>query len=139
MNKTAFGYPTRKASGFDTNRLHLLIAVLQRRAGLQLEQYDIHLNIAGGLTADEPAADLAVAIAIASAYKDKPLGQDLAVFGEVGLGGEIRPVFQTDKRIKECENLGLKRVITNPGAKAKISQKIRIIEVKNIQQLITHT
>ncbi|HLD60702.1 MAG TPA: DNA repair protein RadA [Patescibacteria group bacterium] len=139
VNKTAFGYPTRKASGFDTNRLHLLIAVLQRRAGLQLEQYDIHLNIAGGLTADEPAADLAVAIAIASAYKDKPLGQDLAVFGEVGLGGEIRPVFQTDKRIKECENLGLKRVITNPGAKAKISQKIRIIEVKNIQQLITHT
>jgi DNA repair protein RadA/Sms len=140
VSKTAFGYPTRKASGFDINRLHVLIAVLQKRAGLHLEQYDVHLNVVGGLEADEPAADLAVALAIASAFKDKPLGQDLAVFGEIGLGGEIRPVSQAEKRTKECEQLGLKRIITSLGSKSKItSQKVKIIPIKNIQELITHT
>jgi DNA repair protein RadA/Sms len=140
VSKTAFGYPTRKASGFDVNRLHVLIAVLQKRAGLHLEQYDIHLNIVGGLEADEPAADLAVALAIASAFKDKALGQDLAVFGEVGLGGEIRSVAQIEKRIKECEQLGLKRIITTVNSKTKLpSTKLKIITIKNIQELITHT
>jgi DNA repair protein RadA/Sms len=140
VTKTAFGYPTRKASGFDLNRLYVLIAVLQKRAGLQLEQYDIHVNIAGGLDADEPGADLAVALAVASAFKDKALGQDLAVFGEVGLGGEIRPVPQAEKRIKECEQLGLKRVITNLGRNAKVTSKsLKIIPIQNIQELIKHT
>lgn len=140
VNKTAFGYPVRKASGFDINRLHLIIAVLQKRAGLSLEQYDVHLNIAGGLTADEPAADLAVALAIASAYKDKALGADLVVFGEVGLGGEVRTVFQTDKRIKECEQLGMKRVITRADNPAKIkTTKIKIIPTKNIQEIVKST
>ncbi len=137
VNKTAFGYPVRKASGFDINRLHLLIAVLQKRAGLHLEQYDVHLNIAGGITADEPAADLAVAMAIASAYKDKALGHDLCVFGEVGLGGEVRPISQTEKRIKECENLGMKRVITSLGQKQEVrSQKVKVLNVKNMGELI---
>ncbi len=140
VNKTAFGYPVRKASGFDINRLHLLIAVLQKRAGLHLEQYDVHLNIAGGITADEPAADLAVAMAVASAYKDKALGHDLCVFGEVGLGGEVRPISQAEKRIKECENLGMKRVITSLGQKTKVtSQKIKILNVKNLEELIKQT
>jgi len=140
VNKTVFGYPVRKASGFDLNRLHLLIAVLQKRAGLHLEQYDVHLNIAGGLVADEPAADLAVAMAVASAYKDKALGHDLAAFGEVGLGGEIRPVAQAEKRAKECEQLGLGRVITSAAGSAKItSKKIKVIAIKNIQEIIKHT
>lgn len=140
VTKTAFGYPTRKASGFDLNRLYVLTAVLQKRAGLHLEQYDIHLNIAGGLEASEPAADLAITLAIASAFKDKALGQDLAVFGEVGLGGEIRPVPHLEKRIKECEQLGLKRVITNLGKNSRIqSKKLKIIEVKNIQELVKIT
>lgn len=140
VSKTAFGYPARKASGFDINRLHVLIAVLQKRAGLHLEQYDVHLNVVGGLEADEPAADLAVAMAIASAYKDKALGADVAVFGEIGLSGEVRPVSQTDKRIKECEQLGLKRVITHLPKQltATGTKKIKIIEVKNIQELIKH-
>lgn len=138
VNKTVFGYPVRKASGFDLNRLHVLIAVLQKRAGLHLEQYDIHINIAGGLTAEEPAADLAIALSIASAYKDKPLGQDLAVFGEVGLGGEIRPIINLEKRIKECEQLGLKRILTNIG-KREIKSKIKILNIKNIQEIIKHT
>jgi len=113
VNKTSFGYPVRKASGFDLNRLHVLVAVLQKRAGLNLAQYDIHLNVVGGLSADEPAADLAVCLAIASAYKDKALGADLCVFGEVGLGGEVRSVPHTERRIKECEKMGMKRVISH--------------------------
>jgi DNA repair protein RadA/Sms len=140
VTKTAFGYPTRKASGFDINRLHVLLAVLQKRADVHLEQYDVHVNIAGGLEAEEPAADLAIALAVASAFKDKALGQDLAVFGEVGLGGEIRPVSNTEKRIKECEQLGLLRVITNPGKNSTlVPKKIKIISIKNIQELIKHT
>lgn len=139
VNKTVFGYPARKASGFDLNRLHVLVAVLERRAGLALGGYDIHVNVVGGLTADEPAADLAVCLAIASAYKDKVLGNDLVAFGEVGLGGEIRSVAQLEKRLKECELLGMKRVITPPTKNKKIISTAKLMEVKNIQELITHT
>ena len=141
VSKTSFGYPVRKANGFDLNRLHVLIAVLQKRVGLNLESYDIHLNVVGGLTADEPAADLAAALAIASAFKDKPLDSRLTAFGEVGLNGEIRPVPYTEKRIKECEQLGMKAVITNLGTKNKIkpTDKIKIVEIKNIQEIIKHT
>jgi DNA repair protein RadA/Sms len=135
VNKTAFGYPVRKASGFDLNRLQVLTAVLQKRAGLNLMQYDIHLNVVGGITADEPAIDLAVCLAIASAFKDKTLGQDLVVFGEVGLGGEVRTVPQTEKRLKECENLGMKRVITHLNSPAQ-TKNLKVIEVKNITDLI---
>ncbi len=140
VNKTVFGYPVRKANGFDINRLHMLIAVLERRAGVQLGQYDIHVNVVGGLDADEPAADLAVALAIASAYKDKALGSDLVVFGEVGLGGEVRSVRQAEKRIKECEHLGMKRIILAKHEKiSSASKKIHIIPVANIQELIRQT
>lgn len=141
VNKTVFGYPVRKASGFDLNRLHMLVAVLERRAGLALSQYDIHLNVVGGLTADEPAADLAAALAIASAYKDKPLGADMAAFGEIGLSGEIRPVSHTEKRLKECAQLGLKRALTNLGKKnaaIKIAD-LKILDIKNIQDIVKHT
>jgi DNA repair protein RadA/Sms len=138
VNKTSFGYPVRKASGFDLNRLHVLIAVLQKRAGLDLGQYDIHVNIVGGVKTSEPAADLAVCLAIASSFKDKELGKDLVAFGEVGLGGEVRSVQQTEKRIRECEALGMKRVITAKTAQKKNAAAINIISVKNIQELIRH-
>jgi DNA repair protein RadA/Sms len=139
VNKTSFGYPVRKASGFDLNRLHMLVAVLERRAGLNLAQYDIHLNVVGGLTADEPAADLAAALAIASAYKDKPLGSDMAAFGEIGLSGEIRPVNQTEKRLKECEQLGLKRALTNLGKTQTKTKNLKVLNIKNIQEIVKHT
>ncbi|MEK7083962.1 MAG: DNA repair protein RadA [Patescibacteria group bacterium] len=139
VNKTAFGYPVRKASGFDLNRLHVLIAVLQKRAGLNLGQYDVHINVVGGIRADEPAADLAVCLAITSAYKDKMLGNDLACFGEVGLGGEIRSVRATDKRIKECEQLGMKKIIAPKMKQGMQAGSMKIIEVRNIQELIRQT
>jgi DNA repair protein RadA/Sms len=134
VNKTSFGYPVRKASGFDLNRLHVLIAVLEKRAGLSLGQYDVHVNIVGGIRAQEPAADLAVAIAIASAFKDKALGNDLCVFGEVGLGGEIRSVRYGERRIKECSALGMKRVVTR-GAD-NTSTDVHIMRVKNIKEIL---
>lgn len=139
VNKTTFGYPIRKASGFDINRLHVLIAVLQKRAGLNLAQYDIHINVVGGIEATEPGADLAVCLAIASAYKDKAAGADLAVFGEIGLGGEVRSVRHLEKRIHECEQLGMKRIIIPHSAKPVKTGKIKLITVRNIQELITHT
>ncbi|MFH1286419.1 MAG: DNA repair protein RadA [Candidatus Magasanikbacteria bacterium] len=140
VNKTSFGYPVRKASGFDLNRLHVLVAVLQKRAGLNLSQYDIHLNVVGGMKANEPAADLAVCLAIASSFKNKALGKDLAVFGEVGLGGEVRTVHQTEKRIKECQNLGMKRIILGKNQKTDFKNlQSRLIQVKNIEELIKQT
>ncbi len=140
VSKTAFGYPVRKASGFDLNRLHMLIAVLQKRAGLHLEQYDVHVNVVGGIDANEPAADLGVALAIASAYKDKAAGADLVAFGEVGLAGEIRAASQTDKRLKECAQLGLKRAITHltTGTKSP-SARLKVMDIKNIRELISLT
>lgn len=134
VNKTSFGYPVRKASGFDINRLHVLIAVLEKRAGLSLSQYDVHLNIVGGVKANEPATDLAVALALASAFKDKKLGNDLCVFGEVGLGGEVRSVRFLEKRIKECAQLGMKRVITTKNSHKE--KGVQVIEVQNIAELI---
>ncbi len=138
VNKTVFGYPVRKASGFDLNRLHVLTAVLEKHAGLQLGQYDIYINVVGGVKANEPSADLAVCLAIASSYKDKALGNDLVVFGEVGLGGEVRNVNQSDKRIREAASLGMKRVITAATNQSK-ETKIKVLKVKNIAELITHT
>ena len=139
VNKTTVGYPVRKASGFDINRLHVLIAVLERRVGLPLGQYDVHINVVGGVKANEPAADLAICLAIASAFKNKILGNDLAAFGEVGLGGEVRSVRLYEKRLKECEHIGMKRVITSRfNAKEKKKAAIQVVGVKNIEELISH-
>jgi DNA repair protein RadA/Sms len=106
VSTTAFGYPKRTAEGFDLNRLNLLAAVLARRAGLDLSNQDIYVNIVGGLKITEPAADLAIILAIASAYKNHPICHDLVVFGEVGLSGEIRQVAGAAKRLAEARKLG---------------------------------
>lgn len=138
VNKTSFGFPVRKCSGFDINRLHVLVAVLQKRARLDLSQYDIHVNIVGGIKAHEPAADLAVCLAIASSFKDKELGSDLVAFGEVGLGGEVRSVQAQERRIKECGLLGMKRVIAG-ASKESHTQDIKVLGVKSIEELIRKT
>lgn len=111
VNRTAFGYPKRAASGFDLNRLTLLAAVLSRRTKLDLNEFDVYINIVGGIKITEPAADLAVCMAIASAAKGMSLKQDAVVFGEVGLSGEVRHVPHIDRRTKEAEQLGFKLAI----------------------------
>jgi len=103
---TTFGYPRRTASGFDLNRLNIIIGVLIKRAGINLGNQDIYISVAGGLSAREPSADLAVALAIVSSYKNKPLPAKSAFFGEIGLTGEIKKVAAADKRRKEAKNLG---------------------------------
>lgn len=104
--KTAFGYPKRAATGFDLNRLNLIVAVLQQRAQLKLYEQDIYVNIVGGVTIKEPAADLAVALAVVSAYNVKPIDAKFCVFGELGLTGEIRAVSYEQKRQAEAKRLG---------------------------------
>ncbi len=111
VNSTSFGYPKRTASGFDLNRLNLLIAVLERRTKLNLSDKDIYINVVGGLKLADPAADLAVAMAIASAAAGRRLDDELVVFGEVGLGGEIRSASLSDKRIAEAKKLGFTHAI----------------------------
>ncbi|MGB4957103.1 MAG: DNA repair protein RadA [Candidatus Saccharimonas sp.] len=111
VNPTNFGYPKRTASGFDLNRLNLLIAVLEKRTKLNLSDKDIYINVVGGLKLADPAADLAVAMAIASAAAGRKLDDGLVVFGEVGLGGEIRSVQYSDKRIAEAKKLGFTKAI----------------------------
>jgi DNA repair protein RadA/Sms len=106
VNKTSYGYPKRAASGIDLNRVNLLIAMLERRTKLNLADQDIYINIVGGIRLTEPAADLAICMAIASAAKGLQLKQNAVVFGEVGLSGEIRHVAQIEKRLAEANKLG---------------------------------
>ncbi|MDI6759139.1 MAG: DNA repair protein RadA [Candidatus Omnitrophota bacterium] len=111
VSRTNFGLALRRAQGFDYNRLTLLVAVLEKRQGLSLESEDIFVNVAGGLKLEEPGADLAVAAAITSAFRERPIIPDTVVIGEVGLAGEIRSVSQIGLRINEAEKLGFKYCI----------------------------
>lgn len=106
VNKTSYGYPKRAASGIDLNRVNLLVAMLERRTKLNLADQDIYINIVGGIKLTEPAADLAVAMAIASASKGMQLKKNAVVFGELGLSGEVRHVPHIEKRVAEAKKLG---------------------------------
>jgi DNA repair protein RadA/Sms len=106
VNRTSFGYPKRTASGIDLTRVNLLVAMLEKRTKLQLSEHDIYINIVGGIRLTEPASDLAVCMAIASAAKGMQLQQNVVVFGEIGLSGELRHVPQIAKRIAEANKLG---------------------------------
>lgn len=134
VSKTAFGYPQRKASGFDLNRLQVLIAVLTKRAGLNLNNQDVILNVTGGLKITEPGLDLAVCAAIASSLLNQPLSRQTLVLGEVGLGGEIRNVSKLETRLKEAEKLGFKKAVL-PAAEAK-NLKLKIFSIKSVADLI---
>ncbi len=118
---TSFGNPRRTANGIDMNRLLLLIAVLTKRVGIKLGDQDIFVNVVGGLRVSEPAADLTVAAAIASSFKNRPIAADIALIGEVGLSGEIRAVGHLERRLKEASKLGFKRCIL---PKSSLTQKI---------------
>lgn len=109
---TQFGYPKRTASGFDLNRLNIIIAILNRYADMKLDSTDVYVNVVGGLKLSEPAADLAVAMAIASSKLKKPLPANMAAIGELGLSGELRQVSQMEKRMKEAEKMGFAELLT---------------------------
>lgn len=137
VNPTNFGYPKRTASGFDLNRLNLLIAVLEKRTKLNLSDKDIYINVVGGLKLADPAADLAIAMAIASAAAGRKLDDGLVVFGEVGLGGEIRSVQHTDKRIAEAKKLGFTHAIApvSTGKKDSFTKAVKDMRAALIDYL----
>ncbi|MGH9857842.1 MAG: magnesium chelatase domain-containing protein, partial [Acidobacteriota bacterium] len=111
VNRTSYGYPKRAASGIDLNRVNLLVAMLERRTKLNLADQDIYINIVGGIKITEPAADLAIVMAIASAARGMQLKTNAVVFGEVGLSGEVRHVPFLEKRIAEAKKLGFDTAI----------------------------
>ncbi|MFA4984460.1 MAG: DNA repair protein RadA [Candidatus Omnitrophota bacterium] len=134
-SKTNFGYARRRAQGFDYNRLALLVAVLEKRMGLALEAEDIFVNVVGGIEVDDPAADLAVAAAVASAFQDKAVASDMILLGEVGLGGEIRSVSQINLRINEAEKLGFRHCILPKNNYRNLNKKNAAIELTPASRL----
>lgn len=140
--RSNFGMPRRTAAGLDYNRVNLLMAVLEKRAGLPLSNYDAYVNIAGGIRMNEPAADLGIVMAIASSYKNRPVPEDAIVFGEVGLSGEVRAVTMPEQRVAEARKLGFKTCII-PEVSLKALQGvpgkpgINIMGVKSVNQVIS--
>ena len=138
VTKTSFNVPRRAADGFDFNRAVLLMAVMEKRAGLQLNLFDAYINVIGGLRLDEPGADLPVALAVASSYRDSAISDDLAAIGEVGLTGEIRAVSQMSQRLAEVARLGFTKVIIPKygSDKLEIPAGQAVYRVRNIREAI---
>ena len=135
---TTLGYPRRMASGVDQGRLALLLAVLEKRAGLAMYNQDVYINIAGGLTLDEPACDLALMVAVASAARNVPIDESFAVMGEVGLAGEVRAVSQAQRRINECARLGLKSIVLPRSSlrTLKLPEGVRAYGVETVSEAL---
>jgi DNA repair protein RadA/Sms len=137
VSPASYGNPQRVPTGFNHRRLSMLLAVLERRAGLNLGMHDVFANIAGGLKLEEPAVDLGIAAAVASAFKNRNADPDTAVVGEIGLGGEIRSVSQLDKRINEAQKLGFKRmIIPAHNQRTAGNSKIKLIEVRFLSEAL---
>lgn len=139
LSKTVFGMPRRMPLGIDYNKLVVMLAVLEKRAFVPLYNQDVYVNAMGGIKLNEPSVDLAVICSVASAYKEQPLSKTTAIFGEVGLTGEIRAVSQADKRVNECLKRGIKKIVL-PYANAKnltaFKDKIELVGVKHVYEAI---
>ena len=129
---SSLNVPRRNATGIDYNRSMMLLAVAEKRGGLRVGGCDAYLNVIGGLDIDEPAADLATVLAIASGYRDTPLGDDLAAIGEVGLTGELRDVARTELRLAEVARLGFKRCVLPADSKVAVPKGMKAVYVKTI-------
>ena len=138
VSATVFGNPRRMASGVDQGRLALLLAVMEKRAGMRLYDKDVYINIDGGMSLTEPAADLALCAAVASSFRNRPTEGNWAVMGEVGLAGEVRAVPQAERRIVECMRMGFDQVILPKGnlRNLKIPEGMRVAGVETVSQAI---
>lgn len=138
VSATGYSSPKRAVVGWDSNRLAMVLAVLEARCGMNLSSQDVYLNIAGGLRISEPAADLAVAMAVISSLTNKPLPADMVIFGEIGLSGEIRAVSQPSLRLKEAHKLGFASAITpqTHSKEKKVNVEMNRFEIGNVQRLI---
>jgi DNA repair protein RadA/Sms len=135
VSPTDLAMPRRVGTGVDPKRLAMIVAVLSRHAGIALGQADVFVNVAGGVRIDEPGADLAVALAIASAAKGAPLKASTAFFGEVGLTGRLRPATQAERRAQECAKLGLETVIVPKGTEAEA--KVSLVEAETLRRAVS--
>ena len=126
--------PRRVATGVDPKRLAMIVAVLARHAGIGLGQADVFVNVAGGVRIDEPGADLAIALAIASAAKRVPVKAGIAAFGELGLTGRLRAATQADRRLEECAKLGLRGVVAPAGTPAR--GKLAVVQAETLREAI---
>ncbi len=139
ISKTSFGQPRRMPLGVDYNKLVLLLAVLEKRCGVNLGGFDVYVNVMGGIKLNEPSADLAVCAALASSFYDKPIDKFTAAFGEVGLTGEVRAVSYAEKRVAECVKMGFKRVLVpakNMKSMTKFMDKIDVVPVLYVNTMI---
>ena len=137
--KTPFGQPRRMPLGIDYNKLVLLIAVLEKRCSVPLGSFDVYVNAMGGIKLNEPSCDLAVCAALASAYLGKPIDKYVAVFGEVGLTGEVRAISYCEKRVQECIKMGFKKILLpakNMKSVAKYADKIAIVPILYVNTMI---
>lgn len=134
----AYGNARRSSNGFDFNRAAMLLAVLEKRGGLKVSACDAYMNIIGGLTLDEPAADLAAVLALASSYLDKPIASDVAAIGEVGLTGELRAVNHLEQRLSEVRRLGFKKCVISRRTSRNFDTvpDLLVIEAANIGEAI---
>ena len=130
----AYGTPQRTATGFDTRRMNMLLAVLEKRVGMKMFQKDVFLNFAGGFKVADPGLDLAVAAAVISSYYDRPVGEGICCAGEIGLSGEVRPAPRTEQRISEAARLGFRRIVVS-GYLAKGTKRPKGIEVVTINSI----
>ena len=139
ISKTSFGQPRRMPLGVDYNKLVLLLAVLEKRCGVNLGGFDVYVNVMGGIRLNEPSSDLAVCAALASSYFDKPIDKFTAAFGEVGLTGEVRAVSYAEKRVAECVKMGFKKVLVpakNMKSMTKYMDKIDVVPVLYVGTMI---
>lgn len=135
VTKSSYNVPRRTATGFDYNRMYIILAVLEKRMSLYFGSLDVYINVVGGLRLDEPAADLAVAFSLYSSFMDKAIADDLIAFGEIGLGGEIRSVSHISQRIKEAERMGFKQCIVPKHSLSEINIEEYSIEIRGVQNL----
>ena len=138
VSRSNFGFPRRQAAGVDFNRVNLLMAVLEKRAGIQLSDSDAYVNIAGGMKVSEPAIDLGIATAIVSSFKNRPCDDRMAVFGEVGLSGEVRSVGMADRRVQEAARLGFTTCVVPKGCMSDIREHkgIKVISAASVADVL---
>ncbi len=136
VSGAAYGTPQRSATGFDTRRMNMLLAVIEKRIGMKMFQKDLFLNFAGGFKVADTGLDLAVVAAVISSYYDRPINEGICCAGEIGLSGEVRPAPRSEQRISEAARLGFKRIIVSGYLKEiKIPKGIEIIKINNVGQL----
>jgi DNA repair protein RadA/Sms len=137
VSKSALAVPRRTVTGVNANRVNLILAILEKRAGLNLSDKDVFINVAGGIRVNEPAADLAIAVAVASSFFDVPVDPDLTVFGEIGLAGEVRSVSHAGKRVAEAGKLGFKRcALPRSGTPKEVSNGIETLPVSRLRDAL---